>query len=204
MSNLTIDASSGSNALQNQFPTSWANAVAGTSGSIATNSFTIDAYRVGAGSFELSRAYLFFDLSSLKPGSTITSAILRIPAVSNHRNDWNGTLYLTSHTNTDPITASTTNFNNIGNQTTYGNIANSSISESVDNDINFTSAGILALLKPSIGGVAKVALRHSNDISGSAGGIVDGQGDQANRVATSWKLIITYSPPGGGFLFNLL
>lgn len=204
MSQITLNASSGSNKILNDFCDTWADAVAGLSGTLKLSPFT-ESFTTGGGGapFSLSRTFLFFDLTSLKPGAIITAATLIIPAVANYSNNWNGTLYIVSHTNTDPVNAATTSFfNNVGNQTTYGSIANSAISTSTSNNINLTTAGIAALLTPNIGGHAPIGMRHSSDINGVAGGSSNG-GDQFNLAATNYQLQVTYSVPGA-FLFNLV
>jgi hypothetical protein len=192
MATVTIDSNDSNNILHSSAST-WAEAISGGSGSYGFNTFSIDAYRINTSNFELARPFLFFSLAGIPAGATISSVVLRIPAVANYASTWNGTLYVVSHTNSTGFAADATTFANIGNQTTYGSILNSAISTSANNDISLSAAGIAALITPNIGGSTKIALRHSDDIDGTAGSGSDNTGDQANIAVSTWDLIVTYT-----------
>ena len=161
----TIDASSGSNGIRVTGATSWANARTAADGSISVGTWAVEAYREGT--VELARAALFFNLTTVVPaGASIdTGTELLMPPFGNYSNTDGITLHIVSSTATDPISATSGQYN-AGGSTSFGSKAWSNFSGGASGvDIEFDATG-RANVTPNA--VNKFFIKSNLDINNTA------------------------------------
>lgn len=187
MAVLTQSEAGGGNGVRVTGQADWATARSQTTGT--TTNFVIDNTKVGAGNFQLSRGFFWFNTASIGQGSTISAAVFRHPAISNNTNDEAITVHVVGHTGTETTIAGA-DIDQIG-ATSYGSVLMSGLSTSVTTDISLNATGLAAINK---GGNTAIGLIGSLDKDNtSPNGI-----NQYTITVTSPVLEVTYTPVSGG------
>lgn len=181
----------------NSFNTS--KATARTGSGLGTGFFlnTLNAgmsYSFDSTNYTITRNFFHFDTSSIPDNATIVSAFLRLPGTNTHFNNANtDTLVVVQSTVSTDTTIATSDWTNF-NTTTLGSLALASYNQAGNNDITINSTG-LALI--NLSGYTKFAIVTAGDIANTTPTGFD------NATATNTGLIlsVTYTTPGGGFIF---